>query len=78
MTEAQRNYLADLAGRKGVRLSNTDGWSVAEASAKIEELKAMLDATFDEITDNEATEVEQRTDMVLVELHKWGFTRRAK
>lgn len=73
MTENQRNYLADLAGQKGVRLSDTDNWSVAKASEEIENLKAMPDATFDEITEAEAREVDNLVDNTLTELSKWGF-----
>ena len=73
MTENQRNYLADLAGQKGIRLKDTDNWSVAKASEEIERLKEMPDATFDEITDAEAREVDKLVDNALTELSKWGF-----
>lgn len=73
MTENQRNYLADLAGQKGVRLSDTDNWSVAKASEEIENLKAMPDADFDSITDAEIKEINTLTENALVELRKWGF-----
>lgn len=73
MTENQRNYLADLAGQKGVRLSNTDNWSVAEASDEIERLKEMPDASFDEVTESEAKEINILTGNVLTELKRWNF-----
>ena len=73
MTENQRNYLADLAGQKGIRLSDTDNWSVAKASEEIERLKEMPDATFDEITEAEAREVDNLVNNALTELGKWGF-----
>lgn len=73
MTENQRNYLADLAGQKGIRLSDTDNWSVAKASEEIERLKEMPDATFDDITEAEAREVDNLVDNALTELSKWGF-----
>ena len=73
MTENQRNYLADLAGQKGVRLSDTDNWSVAKASEEIERLKEMPDATFDEITEEQIEKINQRAATTLEELHKWGF-----
>ena len=73
MTENQRNYLADLAGQKGIRLSDTDNWSVAKASEEIDRLKEMPDATFDEITKAEAREVDNLVDNALTELSKWGF-----
>lgn len=73
MTEAQRNYLADLAGRKGVRLEDTDEKSVAWASSKIEELKALPDANFDAVTEEEAGEIDKLTNNVLTELKRWNF-----
>jgi len=73
MTENQRNYLADLAGQKGIRLSDTDNWSVAKASEEIDRLKEMPDAAFDDITEAEAREVDNLVDNALTELSKWGF-----
>ena len=75
MTENQRNYLADLAGQKGTRLFDTDNWSVARASEEIDRLKAMPDATFDDLTDDEVSTIDKRTDKVLVEMKKWTFQR---
>lgn len=75
MTEGQRNYLADLAGRKGVRLFDTDNISVAKASEKIEELKAMPDAEFNGVTDEQENEIDKRINNVLTELHRWNFQR---
>lgn len=76
MTENQRDYLADLAGQKGVRLHDTDNWSVSKASEEIERLKAMPDAVFDEVTEDEIAEIDRRTASALVEMNKWQFTRR--
>lgn len=78
MTENQRNYLADLAGRKGVRLFDTDNWSVAKASDEIERLKEMPDADFDDITNEAVGKIDKLTNDALTELYKWGFTRRAQ
>ena len=78
MTENQRNYLADLAGQKGIRLSDTDNWSVAHASEEIERLKEMPDATFDELSESEEAEINSRTQNALDNLWRWGFARRAK
>lgn len=78
MTENQRDYLADLAGQKGVRLSDTDNWSVSKASEEIEQLKAMPDATFDEITEDEQAQIDQGVQKSLKALWSWGFTRRKK
>lgn len=78
MTENQRDYLADLAGQKGVRLSDTDNWSVSKASDEIERLKELPDAVFDELDEKENKKIDKMTEGVLGELKKWGFTRRAK
>lgn len=78
MTENQRDYLADLAGQKGTRLFDTDNWSVAKASEEIETLKAMPDASFDEITSNQIDEIDSRTNAALRALKSWGFTRRSE
>ncbi len=75
MTENQRNYLADLAGQKGIRLSDTDNWSVAKASEEIERLKETPDAAFSDITDENIENINKLTDAALVELDKWGFVR---
>jgi hypothetical protein len=73
MTEAQRNYLADLAGRKGVRLQHTDDMSVSSASEKIEELKAMPDKIFAPLSEKEAARIDDLVGKTLVEMNKWGF-----
>lgn len=78
MTENQRDYLADLAGQKGVQLFDTDNWSVARASEEIDRLKALPDAEFSEPTDEEYKEIERQTQFILGEMNKWGFTRRAR
>lgn len=73
MTENQRDYLADLAGQKGVRLSNTDNWSVSMASEEIERLKEMPDVTFNDVSEAESKEINILTGNVLTELKKWNF-----
>lgn len=73
MTKNQRNYLADLAGRKGVRLSGTEEWSTARASEEIERLKAMPDAVFDEVTEEQDAEINRLAQQVLDGLHQWGW-----
>lgn len=77
MTENQRDYLADLAGRKGVRLFDTDNWSVAHASEEIENLKAMPDATFDYLSESQIARIDKGTENALAELRRWGFVRRS-
>lgn len=74
MTEAQRNYLADLAARKGVRVRNTDNMSVHVASAKIEELESLPDAEFREITEDEVAHIRGVVDKARKELQRWTFT----
>lgn len=76
MTENQSDYLADLAGRKGVRLFDTDNWSVSKASEEIEILKEMPEAQFDELNDKEISKIDSLTENVLVQLRRWGFERR--
>lgn len=78
MTENQRDYLADLAGQKGIRLSDTDNWSVAKASEEIEQLKAMPDATFNDPTAEEDQKIDGMVANALKELNRWGFERRER
>ena len=75
MTENQRDYLADLALKKGAKLSDTDNWSPARASEEIERLKAMPDAVFDEITENQIKKINKLAQNVLHNLNMWGFER---
>lgn len=77
MTEAQRDYLADLAARKGIRVRGTDSMSVAVASAKITELEAMPDAEFREIAPEEEAYIQKVVDKAREELGQWGFLRQA-
>ena len=73
MTEAQRDYLADLAARKGVKLTDTDDKTVAWASAKIEELKALPDVTFEDVTEDEETKIGRGIEKARKELKRWTF-----
>lgn len=75
MTKNQRDYLADLAGQKGVRLFDTDNWSPAKASEEIDRLKAMPDASFVEPTADENKKIDKMVAGVLVDLSLWGFER---
>ncbi len=70
MTEGQRDYLADLAGKKGVRIKDTDNVSAAWASAKIEELKSMPDAVFDEA---DPKKTDRYIKQIVTEMKKWTF-----
>jgi len=77
MTEVQRNYLADLAARKGVRVRDTDSMSVAVASAKITELEAMPDAEFREISPEDDAYIQKIVENTREELRQWDFVRQA-
>lgn len=73
MTEAQRNYLADLAARKNIRLEHTDGMSVSAASAKIEELESLPDAEYGEMSEEEHQKLDELSKQTTEELEKWTF-----
>lgn len=73
MTEAQRDYLADLANIKGVRLENTDNVSASWASKTIDELKAMPDVVFDEVTPEFTQNIKETIESIRKELAKWTF-----
>ena len=75
MTEAQRNYLADLAAKKNIRFSDTGDVSVSWASNKIEELKAMPDADFSEVDAQTDKKINRMIERVITELHRWNFQR---
>ena len=73
MTESQRDYLADLANRKGIRIEGAADFSVAQASAKIEELKAMPDYDYPEITDEQVEKIDRKIEGIRSDLKSWGF-----
>lgn len=73
MTESQRDYLADLANRKGIRIEGAADFSVAQASAKIEELKAMPDYDYQEITDEQVEKIETMTKNILKRIDSWNL-----
>jgi hypothetical protein len=73
MTEAQRDYIADLAGRKGVQLDSTDNRSAAWASAKIEELKSMPDKVFDSVSSTLDKKLDNKITEIIREVSKWTF-----
>ena len=73
MTESQRDYLADLANRKGIRIEGAADFSVAQASAKIEELKARPDYDYPEITDEQAEKIDRKIEGIRSDLKSWGF-----
>lgn len=73
MTEGQRDYLADLAGKKGVKLEDTSDKSVAWASMKIEELKALPDKVFSAPSPEIDSSIAKRTTAITREISKWTF-----
>lgn len=73
MTENQRDYIADLAARKGVVLQDTDNMDTSLASVKIDELKALPDSPTHEITTSESEKINKMTERALRELEKWTF-----
>ena len=75
MTEGQRNYLADLANKKGVRVDGADAMSQAAASAKIDELKALPDPSFREVSAEEEKLFIKNIAKLNTEINKWQLTR---
>ncbi len=74
MTGNQADYLADLAGRKGVRVDCSVPRSASWASAKIEELKAMPDKVFKKMTPEEEaaldSELNRQIEGIKIEVDK--------
>lgn len=76
MTGKTRDYLADLANRKGVVLSaGFQDSGQAAASKKIEELKALPDASFPELSDSDRAEARRAIVDINKEINKWTFGR---
>lgn len=73
MTGNTRDYLADLANRKGVKLPNEQERDQAWASAKIDELNQLPDATFPDITEKQKRGIENRVIKVLEGMDRWTF-----
>lgn len=74
MTGKTRAYLSDLANRKGIRYENAVGESQAWASDRIEELKLMPDATFEELSNSKRAAIEGKIKATIGEINKWTFT----
>lgn len=73
MTGNTRDYLADLANQKGVKLPGEQERDQAWASAKIDELKAMPDANYREITDAEAEKIDAGIEKAIRGIRSWTF-----
>lgn len=79
MTGKTRDYLADLANRKGVSLPNEQERDQAWASRKIDELNAMPDATFVVYSEEQAQKlknyIQKQINKVLTGMEAWTFQR---
>ena len=73
MTGNTRDYLADLANKKGIKLDNEQERDQAWASAKIDELNQLPDATFSDITEKQEKGIQSRINRVLKGLEQWTF-----
>lgn len=75
MTGRTRDYLADLANRKGVALPGFQNSEQAAASAKIDELKALPDANFNQLSNEARAEISGRLTRIIGEINKWTFAK---
>ena len=77
MTGRTRDYLADLANRKGVSLPNEQERDQYWASHKIDELNALPDATFTVYSEEQKRAldkfVQKQIDKVLRGMEAWTF-----
>ena len=73
MTGKTRDYLADLANRKGVTLPGFQDADQATASKRIEELKALPDKVFTEPDESILGAVQIKIDGIIKEINKWTF-----
>lgn len=73
MTEGQKNYIADLANKKGIILEDTLDKSAAWASAKIEELKLLPDGSWDSIDDSHIELIQSKIDKIIKDMSRWTF-----
>lgn len=77
MTGRTRDYLADLANRKGVLLPNEQERDQAWASRKIDELNALPDATFTVYSEEQKQAldkfVQKQVNKVLESMRAWSF-----
>lgn len=71
MTGNTRDYLADLANRKGVKLPGEQDRDQPWASRTIEELKALPDANFEEITPEQIAKIDEGIESVVKEIRRW-------
>lgn len=74
MTGNTRNYLADLALKKGVSVGDFENATQAAASKKIDELQRLPDASFAPVSIKEQERVIKKIDKVIAEIMKWTLT----
>jgi len=73
MTGKTRDYLADLANRKGVKLDGEQERDQAWASRKIDELNQLPDVSFSEITEKQRAGIDKGLAKVLKGMEQWTF-----
>lgn len=73
MTGRTREYLADLALKKGISLPNEQEHDQAWASDKIEKLKTMPDATFPEISEKQLSRIDSGIKKIITGIKQWTF-----
>jgi len=73
MTGKTRDYLSDLANQKGVRFPEKEGFPQNWASRRIDELEAMPDAKFAELTEEQASEVKNGIKAIQKGILEWTF-----
>lgn len=72
MTGNTRKYLADLANRKGITLpAGFQDADQASASAKIDELKNLPDASFGEISESATQKIAEKTERIIQGIYRW-------
>lgn len=71
MTEAQRDYLADLALQKGVKVDASIARSPAWASKEIERLKALPDPKTEPADEKSRNKFLREIEAIKKEIDKW-------
>lgn len=74
MTGRTRDYLADLALKKGVELAGWQDVTQSAASKKIDELAKLPDANFSQVGIKDQEAFFKRIDKTITELMKWTLT----
>lgn len=73
MTGRTRDYLADLANRKGVKLPGEQEREQAWASAKIDELNKLDDKDYSELAPEQSLRILNRIDKIVSGMNAWTF-----